>query len=202
MGDQVLVKLSNKLDEKFRKVPLSRRELQSAQSLLRGDLVDCWDEKMVHDVTRGVPKANLEEFGEDMSYSLGLVGEQKQAIIGSLRKMKYSTSTESDILELYFELDQFRSVYGYMSSVREPDNTIAIAYAFHKLNFKMAPKTQLYIKKASFTPRYDIIEFGTRTQAVKFGEKDIDQVKNVYMRFKALDTLHREGIISAITYTD
>jgi hypothetical protein len=35
---------------------------------------------------------------------------------------------------------------------------------------------------------------------VRFGTKDMEAIKNTYMRHKALEALRSEGIISAITY--
>merc|ERR1719370_1461573 len=94
--------------------------------------MDSWDEKMVYDVTRGVPKDNLDEFTDSLKESLGLDEQQCRELRAKMKNMAYARSKDSSILEMSFNIDEFKSIYGFVSMVRENDGTIAIAYAFHK----------------------------------------------------------------------
>merc|ERR1719244_848505 len=177
---------------------------------MRGQLMDSWDEKMVYDVTRGVPKDNLDEFTDSLAESLGLDEQQCRALRAKMKPMAYAEAKVSQILEMSFNIDKFKSIYGFVSMVRENDGTIAIAYAFHKLTFKMAAKlvkeTETKKTKKEFlfweiTPEVTTSE-AYRKEQVKFGEKDIDAIKKAFGRHKALETLKQEGIITAIKYED
>merc|ERR1719370_941820 len=100
--------------------------------------------------------------------------------------MKFAKSRDSNILEMSFNMDEYRSMYGFVSMVREDDGTIAIAYAFHKLSFKMSQKLVKYTtttKKPrkflfwNISPKVTTSE-AYKSERVKFGEKDIDAIKN------------------------
>jgi len=202
--------LKNALSTKFETVIVSKTELKTAEDVMKGQLMDCWEEKMVYDVTRGVPKENLEEFTECLAVSLGLDEEQKAELASRMKVMKFAKSKDSSILEMNFNFDEYKSVYGFVSMVQEEDKTIAIAYAFHKLNFKMAAKVVNYVKKTTKTRKFlfwDLSPEVTTTneqryERVKFGENDINAIKNAFGRHKALETLRREGVINAIKYED
>lgn len=203
-SDELKNELTKALTQKFELVEVSRSNLDTAEKKLQGQLMDFWDEKMVHDVTRGVPKDSLVEYTECMSESLGLDDEQKTALLARMKVMKFAKANDSNVLEMQFNIDEFKSMYGYVSMIQEPDKTIAIAYAVHKLNFKMAAKEQHYIRESdsSAYKRNQIVDVFTRTERVKFSEGDINAVKETYGRFKALDTLKKEGVINAIKFVD
>merc|ERR1719317_1734048 len=137
---------------------------------------------MIYDITRGVPKENLDDFTVCLGDSLGLDEEQRSELHARMKMMKFARSKDSSILEMNFNLDEMRSVYGFVSMVRENDGTIAIAYAFHKLSFKMSEKLVQYTTATTKKPRsflfWDLspevtssVEY--RQESVKFGAKDI-----------------------------
>merc|ERR1740137_126664 len=165
---------------------------------------------MIYDITRGVPKENLEEFTSCLADSLGLDDEQRVELSARMKMMKFAKSKDSSILEMNFNMDQLRSVYGFVSMVRENDGTIAIAYAFHKLNFKMSEKLVKYTTTTKKERKFLFFELkpeittseAYKRERVQFGEKDINAIKSAFGRHKALETLRKEGIISAIKYED
>ncbi len=83
--------------------------------------------------------------------------------------------------------------------VKDPiSNTISSVYAVHTLKFKLAKrKVQTEIKK-----KFLFIPIGTDVKVteeeVKLGANDIEAIKATYMRYKALETLQKEGIIATI----
>ena len=146
--------LKSALSEKFETVIVSRSELKTADDAMRGQLMDSWEEKMIYDITRGVPKENLDDFTVCLGDSLGLDEEQRTELHARMKMMKFARSKDSSILEMNFNLDEMRSVYGFVSMVRENDGTIAIAYAFHKLNFKMSEKVVKYTTTSTKTRKF------------------------------------------------
>ena len=143
--------LKSALSEKFETVIVSRSELKTADDAMRGQLMDSWEEKMIYDITRGVPKENLDDFTVCLGDSLGLDEEQRTELHARMKMMKFARSKDSSILEMNFNMDEMRSVYGFVSMVRENDGTIAIAYAFHKLSLRRWSSTPpLQQRPASF----------------------------------------------------
>merc|ERR1719153_13244 len=140
--------------------------------------MDSWDEKMVYDVTRGGPKDNLDEFTDSLVESLGLDEQQCRELQARMKTMAYAKSKVSQILEMSFNIDEFKSIYGFVSMVREDDDTIAIAYAFHKLTFKMAAKLVKETETTTKTRKFLFWELSPevtsseayKTEHVKFGE--------------------------------
>jgi len=187
-------KLTDALSGKFEKATVNKHELKIAQDVMKGQLMDKWEEKMVHDVTRGIPKENLEEFMEFLGDGLGLEGEQRKQLSGTLKSMKFSREKQSAVLEMGFNIDEMKSVYGYVAMMREEDGTQACAYAFHKLTFKVAQKATK--RKFWFIP------LGTSYEQVKFDENDITVIKNTFGRHRALELLRQEGVIKAIRYEE
>jgi len=209
-GAEVYNFLKNALSEKFETVIVSRSELKTADEAMKGQLMDSWSEKMVYDITRGVPRENLDEFTDCLGESLGLDPEQRAGLNARMKAMKFAKSKDSSILEMDFNMDKLKSMYGFVSMVREDDGTIAIAYAFHKLNFKMSEKLVKYTKTTTKPRKFLFFTVGTdvttsedyKSEQVKFGEKDINAIKRAFGRHKALETLRQEGVISAIKYED
>jgi len=196
----VTEQLRNALCEKFDNVIVSQKELKTAQQRMKGQLFDSWEEKIVHDVTRGIPKENLEEFIEMVGDGLALDSEQMKQLVASLKPMKFAKSKESSILEMKFNVDNFRSVYGYVAMLKEEDGTLACSYAFHKLKFKLALKGMV----TTTEKRFWFIPIGTTEslnyERQKFAEDDINAIKNAFSRHKALEILMKEGIIQKINY--
>merc|ERR1719244_1694452 len=109
---------------------------------------------MIYDITRGVPKENLDDFTVCLSDSLGLDEEQRVELHARMKMMNFAKSKDSSILEMNFNMDEMRSVYGFVSMLRENDGTVAIAYAFHKLNFKMSKKTVKFTTTTTRTRKF------------------------------------------------
>merc|ERR1719369_1329069 len=132
---------------------------------------------MVHDVTTGISISNLEEFIGMLAEGLDLDKKQTDQLSAKLKQMKFSMLKESSLMEVSFNEDQLQSFYGYVSMVKGSGGTFSCAYAFHKLEFKIAPRQ-------------------------KVGHGDINAIRDTFSRYKALDILRKEGVIKQINYKD
>ena len=124
------------LCQKFSTVQISKTEVDKAQRIMQAN-VSSWEESMVHDLTSGVDPNCLDEFAELLLESLQLTNENhKIKIKSTIKIMKFAKTKESDVLEVSFNVDKYRSVYGFLAAVKAKDDTITFAYAFHSLTFQ------------------------------------------------------------------
>jgi len=175
--------VKKELAAKFMAVTLKKTDVDKANELMNVILVSAWNENMVHDVTRKVLKKNIPEFEVILLESLGLDDKPEQAkmIRGALRKISLSTGENATaVTEIGFNVDSFKSMYGFICTVEDQNGTVAIAYAFHALDFKISEK------KTGETANLNIGE--------------IQAMKNVFSKQRALEELKSEGIIPFITY--
>lgn len=180
-----VVNIDNALAEKFAAVKVSKKQVDHAEATMNEIFFDSWKESMVHDVSKGVSKDKIGEFGDNLLECLGLDNESPEArkLKANLRKINITTGANAHaIMEIDFNVDSFKSMYGFICSVDQNNGKVAIAYAFHELTFKISSD-----------------DMGQR---VGFGVKDIQAIKNTYSKHKALTTLLEEGIIPCINYDE
>ena len=163
------------LTQKFSTVQISKAEVAKAQRIMKAN-VSSWKESMVNSVTSGVDPNYLDEFAELLLESLQLTDENhKIKIRKTVEIMKFSKKHQGDILEVSFEVTKFRSVYGFLAAMKDTDDTVTFAYAFHSLNFDV--------------------------ELNSLSAEEIITIKNNFGKFQALETLRREGVIKSINYT-
>jgi hypothetical protein len=174
------------LAEKFTKVRVNKNEVVCAEEAMNQIFLDTWSENMVHDVSTGIPKNRIEEFGNNMMESLGIESPSPEGrkLKANLRKINISEGQNSinshAVMEIDFNVDDFKSIYGFICSVEQNDGKVSIAYAFHSLKFKISSN-----------------ELGEK---VPFGFQQIQAIKTCFSRHKALLTLKDEGVIPKINY--
>ena len=178
--------VNDALAKKFIKVKVNRREVEMAESTIDKMFFEHWTESMSNDVSTGISKDKIGEFGMAMAEVLGLQPGSKEdkTLKANLRKITISEGAGSinahSVMEMDFHLDAFKSVYGFMCAIEQRNGNVAIAYAFHSLNFKIS-----------------VNEMG---EQVKLGFSDIQCIKNTFSKHKALMALKDEGIIPFINY--
>jgi len=211
MTSDVVVKdeLRKSLQEKFASVTVSQSALARAEEMFRSQPINSFEEKMIHDITRGVPKDKLGAFGNSLSRVLGLNDEQKEELAARLDIMDYADSSESDVFEFKLDNDQFQSMYGFVSMMQQNNDKVAIAYAVHKVKFSLPQKAVNHKTTTTKKTKFLFWNLGEvqyhkneiRYQStMKISGDDREMLKDVYGRFKALDTLRKEGIISQINF--
>jgi hypothetical protein len=148
-------------------------------------------------LTSGIPVANWEDFVfKVLQTSIGLSNE----FCKTLSAMAYVERMDKLVWEVCYD-DGFKSSYGYLMMVRKPEKkTISCVYAIHTLSFKLADRRveTRTTKRFLWFPIGE--EISIHHEPVRFGTKDMDAIKQTYMRYKALQALQNEGIISQITF--
>ena len=163
---------------------MNREDFDHAKCVLDRRM-DSWKESTIYDITSGIAKEDLEEFGKLLIEQLGVTDEKEKNKITTVCKMiKIATGKECTVDHLSINIDEFSSMYGYIAAVKTKEGDYAIAYAFHSLSFKVA-KTKWFLW------------FKT---AVKFTPTDIEAIKNNYSKYKALKMLKEEGVIKQINF--
>eukprot|EP00090_Calanus_glacialis_P019475 TRINITY_DN29921_c0_g1_i1.p1 TRINITY_DN29921_c0_g1~~TRINITY_DN29921_c0_g1_i1.p1 ORF type:complete len:224 (-),score=34.39 TRINITY_DN29921_c0_g1_i1:149-820(-) len=174
------------LAEKFTKVRVNKNEVVRAEEAMNQIFLDSWTEEMVHDVSTGIDKNRIEEFGNILMECLDVKPSSPEGkkLKANLRKVNISEGQNSinahAVMEIEFNVDDFKSMYGFICSVEQNDGKVAIAYAFHSLKFKISSN-----------------ELGEK---VPFGFQQIQAIKTCFSRHKALVTLKDEGVIPNINY--
>ena len=146
-------------------------------------------------MTTGIPAVNLDYFVEVLKKTLKL----SDGACDELKTMAYAGGKEKLVVEVAYD-SEFESRYGYIAMTKNfENNTISCIYAFHNLTFKLAPK-RIEVRKRGFL--WKILGEGRSVsyEPVRLGTKDIEAIKSTYMRYKALESLRKEGIIHEITF--
>ena len=101
----------------------------------------------------------------------------------------------------------FESLYGYITMDKNFEtDTITIWYAMHHLIFKPMKVEREEIRKDSYFLNF--IPTGTTTEVVpvlrdaKLRAKEIELIRENYMRFKALEAMRNLGVISEIKFEE
>jgi len=172
---KVAGQLALDLASKFSAVVLDKPKVDLAIEKVSTFSTSAFDEKMVHDVTIGVPLKNLDEFIDSVIIGLQLDDKGATVLKAKMSPMKYvSVKKTSDVYEIKFDDGKFTSFYGFFSAQRYEEENLAIAYAFHKL------------------------QFTTDADTTKI--ENMEEIKANYGRFKCMETLQSEGIIKAIKF--
>ena len=189
------MELVKKLAKQLENVKISRTDLDAAERQLRGHLLDKWEESIDYDLTTGIPQCNFKDYIEFLKTSLGL----DDGFCKSLETMAYSDSKEKNMWAVKFETE-FESKYGFIAMIKDENQRISGVYAFHKLKFKLADRRieKRIQKKWWFFPIGT--EVSIEHERVKFASNDIINIKETYMKHKALEALKCNGIINAINF--
>jgi hypothetical protein len=150
-------------------------------------------------LTAGIPVDKWDDFVFKVlqtQTSLGLSNE----FCKTLSAMAYVERMDKLVWEVRYD-DGFKSSYGYLMMVRNSEKkTISCAYAVHSLSFKLADRRVETRSTQTFFWIPIGEEISVHHEPVKFGTKDMDAIKETYMRYKALQALQSEGIITQITF--
>lgn len=191
------VSAGSKLKEHFESEKVSREDLDEALHLLHGELFNCWSEKLYHSVIHEISEDKFDEFVLSLRDILSL----EEDMCPTLEKIKGLNETDFIVYPLKRQQNEFKSKYGYLVIIRNSNNTLSCAYAIHKLKLKLADHVEQIT-----TPKYflGIIKTGEEVKEVhrevKFSEKNISRITEIYMKYKALEALQMAGIIDQITY--
>ena len=197
--------LKNKLTEKFSSVKISKKDLDKAERKIKGDLIDEWKENTVYNACYGVPKANIRDYVKSLKSVLKDLDEDAQEqVYDSLNNMAFADEIDHLVLNFHLKIDAVGSSYGYIVATKNPiTDKLNFAYAIHMMRFKMAERR---IEVKTQKKLFWLIPVGTTThiehEKVKFGEDDMERLKNEYCKHRALESLAKEGIINQITYDD
>ena len=176
--------VANTLADKFNDILVNREDFDHAKSVLDRKM-DSWKESTIYDLTSGIAKDDLEEFGKLLIEQLGVTKEnEKVKIMMVCKQIKFAKSKESTVNDISLVIDEFTSMYGFIAGVKTTEGDYAIAYAFHSLTFKVA--------KTGWFPWFKT--------AVKFTPEDVAAIKNNYSKYNALKALKEEGVIKQINF--
>merc|ERR1719186_1084017 len=106
-----------------------------------------------------------------------------------MKKMSFTRSLKNAVMEISFD-SEYKSLYGFFAADIDGPNTIAVAYAFHKLEFTIAAQKVKRLFRS------------TKRKEIAFAADDIKSIKDTFSRYKALDILQKEGVIQAIQFVD
>ena len=128
----------------------------------------------------GLEIVNIQNYGNLISDTLGLKEDNhRKRIIDTLKTMTMVKTQQAGIQEVTVVINEFSSVFGFLAAVVEPEGTVAVAWTFHTLTFKMLTQDgQIF----HFTP------------------DDIRAINVSFCKHRALENLVNEGIISKINY--
>jgi len=181
----------------FGKVEIKREEVNEAEKMMRGDLVETWDEQIFHDTSTGIPENKFEEFVNHMMKRLGINYKASVELKGQFMQMKYLDSKKELIWKFGLEYAEFSSLYGFVSFKKDYRGKINAVYAIHSLRAKMADKVTITTNYILW-----ILPWSTETsvEPLKFGTKDIDKIRSQYFKNRALEAFKENGLLEEIKY--
>ena len=105
--------------------------------------------------------------------------------------MKFTGSDgekDARMLEISYRDNTWSSIYGVLVVMTNQEGNYNVAYALHKVKFKITEAGQGKSLLGS--------------NKIKISTEDIEAIKTDYCRHKALITMKEEGIIAHINYTE
>jgi len=180
----------------FSGITINRKDSDEAERLLRGDLVEKWDEKIFNKVTIGIEVDKFEDYLGRMSKRFNITDLKEQFL-----EITYSESTEEKVWKFGFDND-LSSLFGFVSFKKDYRGKIDAVYAIHSLRAKMADKriTTTKTKWALWVIPLES-ETSVEREPVKFGTKDIDKIRNQYFMKRALEAFKDYGLLEEIKYS-
>ena len=165
------------LAKQFSAITVNKAEVKKAESALKKVNVTNYEEGMVHDITTGLEKKDLDRFCNLLVKSLRLTEEKGEELKDNLMMLEFVKSKQAAVDTVKLDLEGYSSVYGFIAGVPEKDGGVTVVYAFYKLVFSL-PEGK--------------VEF--------FDAAEVDAIKNHYCKNKALMTLKQENVIQSISY--
>ena len=174
------------LAAQFSKITVERKSYNLAKNVLSRKM-DGWKESSLYDITTGISKEDLEEFGSLLIEQIGVtIEEEKKKITSVCRQMKLARSKSCQVSHISVWRTAFSTSYGYIAPTRADDGSFAFAYAFHSLEFKVAKEEWFLWFKSD----------------PSFTSEDIEAIKDSYSKYKALKMLKEEGVIEQIRFCE
>lgn len=127
------INVDRALEEKFMRVRINKKEVESAEAFMNRIFLDNWTENMTHDVSTGIPKDKIDEFGKNLMECLELepTSTEGRKLIANLKKINISSGPNAinahAVMEIDFNINDFRSMYGFICAVEQNDGRISIA---------------------------------------------------------------------------
>ena len=176
------------LERELSKEEISKEKLQQAEKVLEGKKMELWKESVSPAVTQGIPKDNMEEYANSLIAKMALKDEEQKTVIReTLKVMAYASKHDCPMLEVNYRYDEWNSLYGFISAVRDNGgDTVTVASAFHKLNFKEAKRQG-----------WQRLIFG---ESSKLAINEIEGIMNTFCKHKFLKMLMERNMIANIKY--
>ena len=162
------------LMQKFKEVKLKRKDVEEAIAVL--DQYDNSESgRVISKIDLNVPRKEVQNYIESLRVVIGVDNEQFVSTGVNLSQMVYASKTETLLSHFSAQKTDLTSLCGYIIAIKQPNDSIAFAYAIYSM--KLKPEISINIK-------------------------NIEQLKDTYMKYKALLEFQKEGIIPAVRFED
>jgi len=183
----------------FARMQISKKELDTANAAMQSVMrLDTWKENTIKDITYGVREENLEKYAGILVRKLGITKpgqiDKIKAFFEGLQLSKHGLQKDDDV---DLEVDEYKSVYGFLVGVRDANGWFCVGYALHSLEFKLSKK-----EKITFWCKPLGLGEKRKEVTVKFTVDQIAAIKRTYGRYSVLTNLVRDGDIKKINYID
>ena len=162
--------------EAFSRVRVDRARLAIAvRALGRASGFKNFNYSLVNDVLEGVKEENLDAAADLVCQKLGLINRRDcDSVRNSFMILAFVDNGDSKLEEFSLDQGEFKSIYGFITGVRNSQGDVDIAYTVHQQEFAV--------------------------EDMEFTAEEMEAIKMHYFRHVALLNLKQENIIHFISY--
>ena len=160
----------------FSNVHVDRAQLAiAARALGRASGFKNFNYSLVNDVLKGVKKENIDAAADLVCLKLGLIlNRDCDSVRNSFKMLAFVDNGDSKLEEFSLDQGEFKSIYGFITGVRNSQGDVDIAYTVHQ--------QVLAVEDMEFTA------------------EEKNAIKYHYLKHEALLNLKQENIIQSISY--
>jgi len=161
--------------EAFSRVRVDRAGLAIAvRALGRASGFKNFNYSLVNDVLEGVKEENLDAAADLVCQKLGLINRRDcDSVRNTFKILAFADNGDSKLEEFSLDQGEFKSIYGFITGVRNSQGDVDIAYTVHQQEFT--------VEEMEFTV-------------------DEEEAMRHYLKHVALLNLKQENIIQSISY--
>ena len=164
------------IEEKFAAVTVEKKSLDLAVDALKKAKADSFKYSLVHDQLEGVKRENAVPVGNIVCDKLSLEDpEHTKKVKNTFQLFQFSTDQKAKLEELSLDVNEFKSIYGFIIGIEDEEGDLDIGYTIYQLEFELK-------------------------DAPEFTVDEMEAIKRHYMKNEALLTLKQENVIKSINY--
>ena len=141
----------------------------------RRGVIHNFNYSLANDVIEGVKKEYLDAAADLVCQKLGLINRRDcDSVRNSFKVMAFVDSGDAKLEDFSLDQGEFKSIYGFITGVRNSQGDVDIAYTVHQQEFAV--------------------------EDMEFTAEEKYAIKYHYLKLEALLNLKQENIIQSISY--